>query len=149
MSKPYASFGFQKSTVHVQSGSAPPPPGLVSILVYTPFFFQFLVLFLHGYKWRSLFFVIVSSIIVFPTSGTLDCPLFDAWPMAFSASKDSYNGPLVFTFCINPLFVLEVHIYCNQSTYKATCIFISKIQCNAILPWGATKVSLLVAPFFS
>lgn len=68
--------------------------------------------------------------------------------MAFSALKGSYNGPLVFTFCINPLFRLEVHIHCNTTLLLS----FSKTQCKTLYSQGGllntfTAASLLVTPF--
>lgn len=147
MSKPYASFGLQKVDRTCTKRLSAPRPRVwfrFDSCVYT-FFSQFLVLFLHGYNWRSLFFVIASSIFAFLMSGTLDCPLFDAWPMAFSALNDSYNGPLVFTFCINPLFRLEVHIHCNTKLLLS----FSKIQCKTLYSQGGLPKTPYSLPPFS
>lgn len=78
-------------------------------------------------------------------SGIVGLPLFDAWPMAFSASNDSYNGPLVFTFCINPLFRLEVHIHCNTKLLLS----FSKIQCKTLYSQGGLLKNVYRSPPYS
>ncbi|KAL7957108.1 hypothetical protein V8C34DRAFT_193191 [Trichoderma compactum] len=65
--------------------------------------------------------------------------------MAFSALKDSYMALGFFIFCVNPLFGLEVHIYCNTLTYKTTT-FVSKdsVQ-SAIFPRGPAQWTCIAA----